>query len=341
MSAPAKLLHVLGLLAKEETTYGTAVSLSTTADGLQLQYQDRNVGAPLTLTYAFDGAMGPSVSALGQQVRVSPSGFSVSGDLPMRSRPGGVAYTASVVPSLHRILKAAGFNATLTTAAGSEKWVYTPTPAGAAYTSLSTGLYTRGELWSATGVIGNLRMEFANPAPPIYTFSMSGIASLPTDAAAPAITYPLQTIAPPLASTLSLTLGSFTAAARVMSGSFDLQREISPRVRVSGGGAHLGFVPADRAPMLKVVLEATALASSPYTTSTGFDPYRLRDAGTVIAAGLQFGSAQYFREKLNFAQAQIIDVVPQNDGPVATVELTIAAHNSTASAIDDVTITFD
>lgn len=343
MPAPAKLLHVLGLLAKEESTYGTAVSLTTTADGVQLQYKDRNVAAPMMLDYAFDGALGPSVGNLGQVQRVAPSGLSVSGDLPTRARPGGAAYSASVVPSIHRLLKACGYDATVTTTASAEKWVYTPTAPGASYTSLCSSLYTRGELWTAAGLLGSLKMDFSDPAPPIFSFGLKGIvAALPSDASAPTITYPLQTILPPLASSISLTLGNFLPAnAVVMSGSFDLQRELTPRVAVSASGAHLGFVPGDRKPLLKVVMEATALTGAPYTAAAAYDPYNLRDKGTSIAATLQFGSTQYNRYKLSFAQCQVVDVVPQNNGPIATVELTLAAYNSTAVASDDHSWTFD
>ncbi len=342
MAAPAKVLHVLGLLAKTEATYGTAVALTTTADGVQLQYKDRIVGAPLTIDYAFDGDLGPSVSALGQVANVAPSGRSVKGDLPFRSRPGGAAYSASVIPSLHNILKASGFDAAVVTGAGTESWTYTPSLAGTTYASLTMGCYTRGELWSVIGALGNIKFDAPDPAPPIWTFGMMGILSgLPTDAALPSITYPLQTVNPPLASSIALTLGSLSTNAVVLSHSFDMQRTMDPRVAQSGSGAHLGFVPKDRAPILKVTLEATALVGSPFTSSTAFDPYNLRESAQSVAVTLQHGTAQYFRQKLQFPQAQVIAMTPGNNGSVATVELTLAAFNSTASSNDDMKIVFD
>ena len=44
---------------------------------------------------------------------------------------------------------------------------------------------------------------------------------------------------------------------------------------------------------------------------------------------------------LNFPQAQVIDFVPNNNGPIATVELTVAGYNSTPTSADDVNIVFD
>jgi hypothetical protein len=340
--APAKNLQVLGLLAKIESTYGTPIALSTTSDGVQLQYKDRNQGAIVTIDYAFDGDLGPSVSALGQTLNVAPAGRSGKADFPHRSRPGGAAYSASVVPSLHTFLKMCGFDATLTTSVGNEKWVYTPTPPSTVPASATMGLYTRGELWSLAGGYGSLKMDAPDPAPPIWTASVSGIFTpMPSDASVPAITYPLQSVAPLLGSTLSLTLGNLSTNAVVYSHSFDMQRTMDPRVPQSGGGAHLGFVPVDRAPQIVVEIEATALTTTPFTSTTAFDPYMLRDSGQQFAAILQHGSTQYFRQKMTFAQAQVIKVEPSSRGVVATHKLTIAAANSTASAIDDISFTFD
>jgi len=340
--APAKLLHVLGLLAKEEATYGTAVALTTTADGVQLQYPDKNVAAPFEIDYSFDGDLGPSVGNLGTVKRVGPAGRSIRGSLPTRCRPGGAAYSASVVSSIHRLLKAAGFDGTLSTSTGAESWTYNPTAPGSTYTSLTEELYTRGEKWPVVGILSDLQVDFADPKPPIWMFAQQGIVSaLPTDVAAPVITYPLQSVSPPLASAISFTLGNFTNAnAVVMSGSLALNRELTPRVALSGAAAHLGFVPGARRPELKVVLEATALTATPFTAAAAFDPYNLRDSAQNLAVALQFGSTQYNKYVINFPQAQIIDVKPMNNGPIATVELTIRAYNSTAVSADDVNIVF-
>ncbi len=342
MPTPAKLLHVLGLLAKEEAVYGTAIALTTTADGVQLQYKDRHQGAPLTFKYAYDGSLGPSVGALGQVRRVPPSGYSIEGDLPTRARPAGAAYSATVLPSIHRLLKAAGFDATIVTTATLESVTYAPTVSTTTFTSLSMGLYTRGELWAIAGAICSAKFDFSNPEPPIWTFATRGIATLPIDAVAPIITYPNQSVQSPLASSIGVTLGSLTANAVVMSGGFDMARSVdNPRVALSAAGAHLGYTPGDRIPVCKVVLEATALVGTPFTSSSAFDPYNLKDKATQFAFALQFGAIQYNKWTLNFPQAQVIDAVPNNNGPIATVELTIAGFNSTATSADDMNIVFN
>lgn len=334
---PAKVLHVLGLLAKKEATYGAGITLSTATDGVLLQYADKNVGAPVELNYAFNGEMGPSVASLAQTPLVAPSGRSLQGDLPMRFRGPGATYSATVVPSIHLFLEASGFTASLTSGA----YTYVPTAPGTSYDSLALEMYTRGEKWPAEGVLANLAFSFDNPQPPIFTFKVRGVnTTLPTDVAAPSITYPTLPITP-LSSAITFTLGSFTAGV-VYSGSGDLQRDIeAARVALTAGGGHLGFVPGMRKPMIKVVLEQTAFTTaSPWHAAASFNPYQLREAATQLGMQLKFAAGTTVGGSLSFlsSQAQIMDVKPGNNGPIATVELTLQLTESAPGAGDDIRI---
>jgi hypothetical protein len=331
MPAPAKVLHVLGLLAKKEATYGTAVALATT-DGVLLQYADKNVGAPVTLDYAFDGQMGPSVASLAQTANVAPSGRSMRGDLPMRFRGPSSTFSASVVPSLHLMMEISGYTATLSTGAQ----VYAPTGPGTGYASATMEMYCRGEKWTGAGCLANLAFAFDNPQPPIFTFGVRGISDgLPSDAAAPAIVYPTlpQT---PLASGITFTFGSFTAGV-VYSGSFDSQRDLEgARVALTQGGGHLGFVPSMRNPMLKVTIEQPAFAGGAFHSATGLNPYALREAATRLPLLLRFASGSTGGTfELTSANAQLMDVVPNNNGPTATVELSFKFSPTADGGNDD------
>lgn len=340
MPVPAKLVTLLGLLGKEEATYGTAIALTTTSDGLLMQFTDRNIGAPATIEYAYDGDLGPSVASGATTKRAAPAGRSFRASLPFRAKGAGSAYAAATVPNLHKILKASGLDAALTSTTGSEKWTYTPTAEGTTYTSLTLNAYARGELWAASGVVGNLTVAFDTQAPPVWTFDCRGIASAPTDASVPQITYPSFSTIPPLASSATVVIGSYTTNAIVLGGSFTFGRGIdNPRVPISG--THLGFVPSGRAPRLTLTIEQSAFVGSPYHTSAGIDPTLLREAATSITASVQFGSTQYNRYKIELATAQLVNVTPANNGPVATVTLEFAGHGSTPTTNDDLTITFD
>lgn len=340
MPVPAKLVTLLGLLGKEEATYGTAIALTTTSDGLLMQFTDRNVGAPASIEYAYDGDLGPSVASGATTKRAAPAGRSFRASIPFRAKGYGSAYSAANVPNLHKIIKASGFDAALTSTTSSEKYTYTPTAEGTGYTSLTLNAYARGELWAASGCVGNLSINFDNQAPPVWTFDCRGIASVPTDAGVPTITYPSFNTIPPLASSATVVIGSFTTNAIVLGGSFTFNRGIdNPRVPISG--THLGFVPSGRGPRMTLTVEQTAFVGSPYHTSAGLDPTLLREAATSIAVSIAFGSTQYNRYTIALPTAQLVNVTPANNGPVATVTLEFAGHGSTPTTNDDCSITFD
>lgn len=344
MPYPSKLVHILGCLAKEEAVYGTAVAVAAATDGQLLQYPDKNVGVIGEIGYEYDGDFGPSLSELGQVKRAAQSGRSFKVSLPMRAKGGAAAYSASVLPSIHRFLKSAGFTATLDAGIGTEKYTYAPTAAGTVPTSLTTEMYGRGEKWPVIGAVSELSIDFSSPAPPIWTFDMMGIMSaLPTDAAVPAITYALTGVVPPLATSITLVFGNFTTNAVLLGGKFKMGRVIEEgaRVALSAAGAHLGYVTGMRRPVLTLEIEATPLQGTPFTAAAGVDPYQLKETGQNFLASVQFGSTQYNRFKLVTPQAQVIDVRTGNRGPTATWEIDIAPYNTTPQAVDDFTIVFD
>lgn len=339
MPALAKNINVLGAIGKLETTYGTAVSLATT-DGVMLSYADRNVGAIVNVNYAFDGQVGVSPGNLGNLPLAAPGGKSYSGDLPMRFKGAGAAYTASVVPSLaHLMLPISGFDAgTLST---STSWTYAPLAATSAYKSATMTLYARGESYPLKGVIANWAYAFDNPGPPTHTFTISGFqSSAIVDATLPSITYPNLSVEPPNANGISVTIGSFTTNAVVYSGSFNLNRVIEPRVALTSGTGHEGFVPGGYNPEMRLVVEATAFVGSPYHTSAGLDPWLLREAGTKITVALTFGSTQFNKWTHTLSNAQLFSVTPTAVGRAAAYELVFRPSASTPIALDDMSVSF-
>lgn len=335
MPTPPKVLHVLGLLAKIEATYGVAIAMTTTADGLLLQYADKNIGAPVKLDYANDGQMGPSVASLIAQPRTSPTGRAFMGDFPMRFAGAGATYTPTVVPSIHVPMQAAGYTPTL----ASGLYTYGPTAPGVGYKSMSNEMYTRGEKWNGSGVLSNLQVAYPDAKPPLFTFLSRGVSdAVPVDVTAPSITYPTLP-ALPLGTGILFTFGSFTAGV-VYSAAFDLQRDIeAARVALTNAGGHLGFVPGMRNPQLKVTLEQSAFTTAtPWHAPTTFNPYKLREVATQLPLVLKHSDPNYTVGNsiaLLASRAQIVDVVPNGSGPTATVELTFEFKESTPGANDD------
>lgn len=344
MAVPAKVSYILGFLAKSESTYGTFSSPATT-DGVQLQYQDRNLGAPLTYNASFDGDMGPSHGSLGTVQRVAPSGFSATAQWPMRLKGAGAAYSASVVPNAHVFLKSCGLDGTGSFSAGTEKWTYTPTAAGTTYGSHSVEAYAVGEKHQLCGGISQLTLDFNGPQPPIATFDSRYILQAdPVDASVPAITYALTSVTPPLATGISFTMGSLSANAIVYGGQFRLTREIdNPRVALTSSGGHLGFVPGGYVAEIDVTLEKMAKTSTPFTAASAFDEFQLWKNATLLSAfSIQFGSTQYNKYKIDFGtRAQVTKFTPAAESPIGKTMLTVRTSVSTPVATDGLTITFD
>lgn len=348
MAAPAKLLHVAALMAKAEGAYATAATLTASADGVQMQFDQPNVAATFEIKYANDGDIGPSMSSLGQIARVAPAARYAEGTIPALMRmPGpGSPYSASALPGLHRLILASGFDAAIQTSTSNESVTYTPTAYGSGYTSLTLRAYERQELMVLTGALCDMQIVARDGKPPRWAFPTKAIAALPSDAS-PALPSGL---AFPNASTqpipnvgVSFTFGSFSSNAIVKSWEFALGRTIDPRINYAGSNAHAGFVPGMRRPTLKFVLEGTALtAAAPFTDSSGFDPYSLLDVGTLIGlTKIKVGSVQYNQFTIKLNQSQVIDVKRTGEGAAATFEVTVQAHCSSPTTNDDVTLLFD
>lgn len=342
MPAIAKFIHVIAVELKEETVYGTSVApLSSATDGVQLFLKQRT-GVLVKFPYAFNGDLGPTIGSLGRRKQIAPSALALTVDLPHIFRGAGAAYSASIVPSPHRLLKACGYTATVDVTGGAEKWTYAPTSSATQGTSLTGEFYARGQKAIGAGLIGNLKLDASDLSPPLFTASLSGIGTLPVDASAPTPTYPNSAQPSPPAANCAFTLGNLTAAnAMVKKVSWDPARQVKQRTAQQATGSHLGYVPGDRDPLLKITLEATALTTTPFTAAAAFDPYQLRDSGQSFVSSLKYGSAQYGRYTLNLAQAQLADYQELDIDDVPCIELSIAPYNTTDTSNDDHTWVID
>ena len=334
MSTAAVLNQVVGFLGKEEATYGAAETLSIAADGLLPYLADGDPAPPESLSYVFDGNIGRAPGTLAPAIRAAPNGRFRSGVFQALFRGAGATYTAVVTPprEVHRALKAAGFTAAFS-ASPSAQWLYTPTVAGTTFTSLTLRQYAQASIYEQTGVLFNWSFSADGLGVPMHDFAYTGIATLPTDQALPTITYPTAGVLPPVASAVVENIGAWSAAT-IRSVSLQTSRSIdSPRAAQNLAGGHAGFTPGGMVPQLTLVVERPA--RSTYAAES------IRDLGTAAAVDVQFGATQYNRWKLAFAQAQLIAVEPQNDGPVATMALTFQAHPSTPSSNDFMSVLFN
>lgn len=338
MGAIVKTNQIVAVLAKEETTYNTAVTLAGSADAIEIYIGDGLPPAPEGLDYAFDGKIGRANGTLAPRKRTTPNGRSRKFEYKVMPKGAGTAYTSSaVLPPLevHRFLKASGLTATFST----DRWLYTPTAAGTTFTSLTTEHYQQGEKWAQAGVLLDFGIEANDVGVPIFTFRGAGTASLPVDASSPAMTYATGTVTPPTAASVTAIIGSFLLAdVKSMTYAHNREFDNSARLRQNVAGAHLGFFPGNCAPMLTFEIDKTNMVATPFHTTAGLDVESLKAAATSIPVSYSVGTTPN-AWKVEFANAQLVDVKHANDNAYATMSLSFAAHPSTIALNDYCTIT--
>lgn len=338
MAEAAKLITVLGGLFKEEATYGAGGTVAAGTDGVALAYDDFE-GAPMEYTEDYDGSGAKFPGIAAARRRFTPSGRVVTGELPFYGLGAGAAYSPTVFPNIHKLLLAAGFDALVDETASSESWTYTPTPGFTGFGSLFGELYARGEMWPFTHGLCDLTVQVESAGPPKWMFNLIALLGDPTDASVPAVTYSAVDAAK--AEQMVTNIGSYVPVL-VKSATFAMGRsKDNARLALGSAGAHAGFSPEGRNPQLTMVIEATALESTPFHGATGIDPYQLKKLMTEIAVDITVGSVQYNQYTIALPQAQLVNVTPQAEGPVATWELVFEGHSSDGASDDDVSLLFD
>jgi hypothetical protein len=334
MPTAARLNQVIGILAKEEADYGTAETLSNSADGINPYIGDGDPAAPEALEYVFDGNIGRASSTLAPQRRTTPNGRFRTGQLQVLPKGFGSAYTGSVFPprEVHRMLKASGLDATYS-ASPTAQWTYTPTAQGTTFTSLTLRQFAQGMQFDQAGVLCDWSFETQGLGVPVWTFNWRGVATLPADQSLPAITIDSTSVIPPVASAVVANIGAFTTAT-IRRVAFRLNRNLeTARVAQNLSGGHAGFVPGGMAPELEIEIERPTLAT--------FNAESELASATSRAVDVTFGATQYNRWKLTLPQAQLASVAPGNDGSLATVVLTYRAFASTPTANDHLSLLFN
>lgn len=223
-----------------------------------------------------------------------------------------------------------GYVATFVT----DHWEYIPASHGA-FSSFTLRQYIHGELWEQAGVVADLSYESSGLGVPIWTLDYAGNATLPTEGALASITYQATGVIPSVASAIVGTFGNFTGAV-IRKVSFKRNRNIdTARINQQLAGGHAGFVPGRTMPTFEVEIEKTAFTTTPFHASSALNPDALREAAISIPVSFEYESGGTYNQWTHsFPQAQLTNVQHSNDGPLATVTLSFAAHASTPSAND-------
>lgn len=332
MPLPAILNQVAGYMAAIEAAYGTAETLAGADDGIYPYLGDGLPPAPSELQYLYDGNLGRDVKTLFPTLGTSPNGRGAQTTFPALFKGPGTAYsTSAVMPpnEVHVMLQASGFDAAFTT----DHWDYTPTAAGLTYKSITYGHYAQGKAHLIAGGLADWSFTFDGLGVPTHSFAIQGLGALPTTLSLPAITYQSASVIPPVAAGCTVTIGDFVTPV-TKGGSFAMNRDLGgARARITASGGHLGFVPGGMRPEITLMIEQSALVSTPFHTSGGLAPDALREAATAIDVSVQFGTTSTNKWKITLNEAQCIKAMPTNDDNVAMWELTFRGTGSSAVAV--------
>jgi len=327
-----KPITIFGILFDLEGSYGTGNpgTMFVETDGIQLAELPE-----LTPEWANDGARPAPPGTLGYQRKVAPSGATLTLPIKLEPKGAGAAYSASVVPNIHKLLRAAGFNAALTATGGAEKWTYTLATTLAEFVSGVARLYARGESYPATGLYLDWEISFDGPGVPLITFTMRGLYGDPVDQlVVPYITYPLAAIDPPKAVGAALFSLNGVPGLVFKSGKISGGWELTPRVNMNSAAGHAGFARGRRMPKAEFTFETPVKAT--------LNPEQLWRSAAEMPFALNVGAVQYNRHKWAGPKLQLSQPpAPSADGSVALTTVTGQLNPSALGANDELTVIFD
>lgn len=334
MSLATKTNTKWGVQGKLEATYGTPVALTPATDGLRTIDMLKVVRK-----YSYDGKrLGKAPGTAARLQMVGGEGRYGEFTLAQEGAGAGVAYSASVVPVPHLMMRMNCWKATVVTTGGSESVTYTPGDESD-YASATIESYEGGEKYALAGCIGegvDITAELGHIAE--FKSTCKGImAAEAVDAAIP-VGLVYNSTLPAKVTAANITIGTF-APVRVQSFSFKEKLNLQDRAYDNVNGRHGGFHPnVERQIDLELLIEAAAIGA---IDATHFDPGTAVNLGTTLAIALAAGATQYKKWSLAAAQAQVTDDPRETKGAIRMWKLAFALMPSSEVANDECSITFN
>jgi hypothetical protein len=335
-----KNIKKVSLMVKKEVTYGTPIALTAATDGITLADIPTH-----DESYLFDGKRMGQQEGLNAMQDLPKNGRLMDlGNILCEAKGAGAAYSASNKTNVTPFLVASGMDETLTVTPGTEKQEFVPTGPATAMSSLTAELYDQGEKLPLAGMYFDHVLRLKNGGPALWEINGRGMVSAePSDAANPAITYPHSNLLPPVCNNIGFNIGSFLLG-KILELEFKAGRvfnaEDRPDLNATSGVAGLMWGGWD--PVLRMVIESTALVGSPYHTVGGIDPYRLNKDAVNVACDFTIGATQYNKLTVAFPNGLYFRTVKKARGTsVARWEIEAAPRGVTPLDMGWLKYTFD
>lgn len=289
--------RIVGVALKAETTEGTDSVPTFAANAV------RPIGIPVLATsYLDDGDRSDEQhGGMGVIAAGAATGRSAQFDLTLSLKGAGADYSTGVRPEWDVPLRAAGFSATQSGAAGSGLVTYTTLDAGAFETFTAYVITDESKLYKLVGCIAAPKIAAEATKRATISFTIMGRMSAdPTESALGAQT--LSTVVAPPFVGQSCNIGAFTSAAAtpLILRKLDVDFGTATTTRASAGAAdgHAGYAITDRKLDCTLELEQVPLAT--------FDPFALsrqaQPGGVDTAVSFAVGGTQFNRVKVTLGQ---------------------------------------
>jgi hypothetical protein len=249
------------LAAKQETTPGTAVSLTSGTDGIINAY-DVAIDADIPFNERVaEGAFGRQVSNVGA--------YAGSVKFKVEAVGSGTAGTAPAWATV--LLPSCGMAAS--------SGLFTPISAFSAQKSLTIAVYEDGAHKYLTGAMGSYTISGEDGKIAVFEFDFKGVWNAPTDVAM--FTPQFSAVIPPRFAGATLTVGSYTPTASKLSIKYGTKVEMREDVTQASG--YISAVITDRVVTGTLDPEQTLVAT--------YDAYGAWLGGTVAALSCVIGAS--------------------------------------------------
>lgn len=306
-------LRLEGLLAKEETTYGTDPTPTVGDNGIRVVGR---IWEGLQPQWAFPNQRTDVVSnSLVEIAPGDPKGRIVSMTFVVPLIGAGAAYSSStpVRPDVDPLLRACGMSRTHDDTTSSETVSYAL--ADTAHSSCTVWAYAAGDLLKIVGCRGNFTWDATAGGLGQITFELSGLLSTaPAETSVPAITY--DSVTPPAAVNVGLAIdpGTPTWTPRAANVSVTPGNRVVRLDDVNSSDGIESFEIADRAPRFMFTPRKPDLSDYAVWSRSAS-----RGAETI---DMTLGTSQYNRVDLDVETAYLLTHPgPGNDQGFASSEL--------------------
>jgi len=284
-------IKIDGLLAKEETVYGTDPTPTTSVNGVRVVGR---LWPQLGTEYAFPNERDDvAAGGLTEPIPGVPRGHTISLDFHVELKGAGVAYSSStpVRAEVDPLIVACGLSRVHVDTGGAETVTHSFADTG--HSSCTIWAYAGGKVYKIVGCRGNMIWDMTAGTLGRLRFVMRGMVASIAEASMPSITY--DSVESPAAVAVGLDIGGWTPNFSNLS--LDLGNDVQLLEDGNGLDALEGFFIVDRKSRLSLSARNVALAD--------YDPPALLAARTIQTIAATLGSVQYNQVGISVTDARI------------------------------------